>query len=212
MDSVSVNVGAVRVDLIGDDRIAKHIKSGKSFEPDSLEAWAAMCQASTAVIDVGAYSGLFSIAAAKLGAWPVAIEPQPVMCERITANRLLNDVWFETINAAASDRAGEARLGVNAAVHLTSGASLLRKSGGGLVVKTIRLDDLPAGNVSAIKIDVERAELMVLKGAQELIGRCRPKMLIEALDDFAVTEIRAALPQYRMEAFLDNRNMLMVPA
>lgn len=213
MDTVSLKVGPVTVDLIADDRICKHVLSGKTFEPRSLAAWADMCESGATVIDVGAYSGLFSIAAAKLYAIPVAIEPQPVMCDRIANNCALNMVSFTVINAAASDQAGEARLGVNEAVHLTSGASLLRKSGGGITVRTIRLDDLAlGGRVSAIKIDVERAETLVLGGAMKVIEKHRPKLLIEALDDDAAAAIKRALPSYRLEAFLDDRNMLMVPA
>jgi FkbM family methyltransferase len=212
MDTVAIKAGPVTVDLLGDDRIAHRIKAGKRFEPESLTAWADMCEAGRAVVDVGAYSGLFSIAAAKLGATAVAIEPQPVMCERIHANALLNMVAFEVINAAASDEAGTARLSVNPAVRLTSGASLIGFSGGGFDVKTIRLDDLMLKDVSAIKIDVEKAELMVLRGAAETLARCKPKLLIEALDVDAVNGINAALPGYRLARFLDQRNMLMLPA
>lgn len=211
MDTLNLKVGPVTVDLIADDRICKHILAGKTFEPHSLVAWAGMCDPGTDVIDVGAYSGLFSIAAAKLGARPVAIEPQPVMCERIADNSKNNGVSFLTINAAASEKVGAARLGVNTAVHLTSGASLLRKSGPGLNVRTICLDDLPVVKVSAIKIDVERAELFVLRGAMKLIARDKPKLLIEALDGEAIHAIKAALPAYRMKSFLDTRNMLMIP-
>lgn len=212
MDRVTLKVGPVTVDLLDDDRICRSVLSGKPFEPNSLGAWADMVEPDTAVIDVGAYSGLFSIAAAKLGARPVAVEPQPVMCERIAANSAINGVAFETINAAASEADGKARLGVNEAVHLTSGASLLSKSGHGLEVRTIRLDSLFVTKLSAIKIDVERAELLVLAGATRLIEYHRPKLLIEALDAAAKAAIKKALPSYRMEAFLDDRNMMMIPA
>lgn len=212
MDCVNIKVGPVSVDLLADCRICKHIISGKTFEPASLDAWADMVKPGTDVVDVGAYSGLFSIAAAKLGARPVAIEPQPVMVERIAANARINGVEFQTINAAVSTTEGEARLGVNDAVHLTSGASLLRKSGHGLTVRTICLDNLDLANVSAIKIDVERAELLALGGAMRLIEKHRPTMLIEALDSAAMAAIEKALPSYRMVSFLDDRNMMMVPA
>lgn len=212
MGSVSFAVGPVTVDLLDDDRICRHVLAGKTFEPKSLEAWARMCEPGSIVIDVGAYSGLFSIAAAKLGAFPIAIEPQPIMCDRIDQNSRLNGVEFHTINAAASDTAGTARLGVNETVHLTSGASLLRKSGAGIKVRTIRLDDLDVDRVSAVKIDVERAETLVLAGALGLLEKHRPKLLVEALDAAAVAAVKDMLPAYRLEAILDDRNMVLVPA
>jgi hypothetical protein len=43
------------------------------------------------------------------------------------------------------------------------------------------LDDLDLA-VDFIKIDVEGMELEVLKGAQQLVARCHPLMMIEAQD------------------------------
>jgi FkbM family methyltransferase len=211
MDTLNIAVGPVSVDLLDDDRICQHIKAGKTFEPDTLAAWAKMCRPGSSVIDVGAYSGLFAISAAKLGAHVTAIEPQPQMCDRLASNRRLNEVSFTILQAAASDARGVARLGVNAAVHLTSGASLLRKSGHGITVHTIRLDDLEIRNVSAIKIDVERLETAVLRGALGLIARDRPSLIVEFLDDAARRAILDLLPDYDVAAVTDVRNLILQP-
>ena len=215
MDIVRIAVGSVDVDLIGDDRICQHIRKGESFEPKTLNMWAHWCVHASlvgqGVLDIGAYSGLFSIAAAKLGAVPMAFEPQPNMVARIAENKNLNNVNFEVIDAAASDETGVARLGVNGNVHLTSGASLLRKSGGGIDVSTIRLDDLPIASCAAIKIDVERAEVKVLRGAKALVARFKPRLLIEALDADARAAIEAELPDYHVHRVLDARNLMMLP-
>jgi hypothetical protein len=47
-------------------------------------------------------------------------------------------------------------------------------------VKAIRIDDLSLPRVDLIKIDVE-AELDVLEGARDTIGRCRPYLLVDYL-------------------------------
>lgn len=211
MDAVSLQVGPVTVDLIGDDRICQHVKAGRSFEPETLEAWAQMCAAGSEVIDVGCYSGLFAIAAAKLGCRPIGIEPLPQMRKRIAENSKLNDVHFKVIGAAASDHAGTARIGFNAGVHLTSGASLLRKSGAGIDVKTITLDGLKVEHLAAIKIDVERLEAAVLRGGLRMIERHRPKLIVEFLDAEAKAAIIGLLPSYRVEAVTDVRNLILFP-
>jgi len=208
---VYITVGPVTVSLMGDDRICQHIIGGKTFEPDSLKKWSEMVVPGTDVIDVGAYSGLFSISAAKLGARPIPIEPMPVMVTRIEDNARMNGVWFKIIKAAASDSGGMKRLGYNEKVHLTSGASLNRKSGGAEMVKGIMLDDLDLSRVSAVKIDVEGLEMAVLAGAMKMLLRHRPKLLIEVLSGEARKAVEAKLTGWRTKLFLDNRNLYMEP-
>lgn len=210
MDTLKIAVGPVEVELLADDRICQSIRTGKPFEPDTLDLWAKMCKPGEIVVDVGAYSGLFSIAAVKLGAIPFAIEPLPVMQARLRANAEINGVSFEIIEAAASDVTGTTRIGYNDKVHLTSGASVLRKSGPGIQVQTYRLDDIYfGGRVSAIKIDVERFEKAVLNGAAEVIERYRPELIVEVLDQVSRDDVEYMLPKYAVQGFLDKRNLIL---
>lgn len=212
MGTLDVKVGRVTVVMIDDDRICLSIKSGVPFEPDSLKVWAEMCKPGTEVLDVGAYSGLFSIAAAKLGARPVAIEPLPQMVDRLIENAVANEVKIMLIRGAASDVDEKSqRIGFNERVFLTSGASLSRKGGAGINVHVIRIDSLNMENVSAIKIDVERHEVNVLQGAMKLINKCLPKLMIETLDADARKAVEGLLPMYRTVAFLDHRNLILDP-
>lgn len=211
MGSLAINAGSVEVLLMDDDRICGKVREHGSFEPDTLAAWCEMCKPGLEVLDVGSYSGLFAIAAAKLAARPVAIEPLPVMVRRIKDNAELNGVTFPVIEAAASNNTGRARLGVNERVRLTAGASLERKSGLGINVKTVRLDELPVMDVAVIKIDVERHEQSVIRGARNLIRRRRPKLVIETLTKEAREAVKAQLADYREVAFLDGRNLVLEP-
>lgn len=211
MDTFAVKVGKVSVDLLDDDRIVLGIKTKKPFEPETLEEWAKACEEGGNVLDVGAYSGLFSIAAAKLGASPIAIEPMPDLVKRIKKNAARNNVAFEVIEAAAGEEAGNVRLGFNDKVHLTSGASIYRKSGGSHVVRMMKLDSLKVSRLAAIKIDVERYEVEVLKGAMNIIAKHKPILIIEVLEESARTAVEKMLPRYRSRGMFDTRNVILEP-
>lgn len=209
--TMTVKIGRASVDLIDDDRICIGIRTKKPFEPDTLERWAEVCENGGTVLDVGAYSGLFSIAAAKLGAKPIAIEPLPELQERIKKNAKINDVAFEVIAAAAGPQNGTTRIGYNDKVHLTSGASILRKNGASHIVRMVKLDLLRIEDLAAIKIDVERYEIPVLEGALKIIARHKPILFIEVLDEEARHKVEAMLPRYRSLGKFDNRNIILEP-
>jgi hypothetical protein len=67
--------------------------------------------------------------------------------------------------------AGCATISERAASHYTDVVSIR--------VQTDRLDNIYHGTVAFIKIDVEGHEMSVLEGAQGIIDRCRPRVLIE---------------------------------
>ena len=208
---MDIAVGPVTVSLIDAcDRIVWHVVRGHAFEPDSLALWAEWCAAAGEIIDIGAYSGLFSIAAAKLGCYVTAFEPVDVIAQRLAENAAINKAKVEIIAAAASDKTGEAPLYYNATV-LTAGSSLEPRWPSTSMVATRRIDDLRFGAVAAIKIDVEGHEVSVLKGAAALIARDRPRLLVETLTKSARSAVAALLPGYRETAFLDGRNMILEP-
>lgn len=213
MDTMKIKVGATEVELIADDRICLGIKAGKKFEPDTLALWGEVCaQPDVCVLDVGAYSGLFSIAAAKLGTRPIAIEPLPMMQKRLQQNADLNMVTFKLIKGAACNAAGEVRIGYNDKVPFTSGASLSRKSGGFEMVKAVRLDEIEVTNLTAIKIDVERHEMDVLRGGLHLIKEFLPLLIVETLTPEARIEVEELMSDwYCTREFIDNRNLILEP-
>jgi len=214
MDMQNIGVGPVSVALMAqEDRIVRHIREKKTdFEPKSLAAWAAACRAGANALDIGSYSGLFAIAAAKLGCHAWAFEPMPLNMNRVRMNCLHNNVRIETAECVVSDRGGPTEITFNPkVVGLTAGASMVRKKGFKKPVMAITIDSMNLDDVCAIKIDVERGEPAVLRGAAETLARCRPIMLVEALGENERAAVMAEVPGYRVEAVLDVRNLLMVP-
>lgn len=205
-------VGQTIVKLISDgDRICDHVTAGNQFEPESLKAWAGLCKNGGTAIDVGGYTGLFAIAAAKMGCRVVCFEPMPLNAARLLENCSLNQVTVELHHAVATDMSGTTNLTYNPKVQgMTSGASLIRKKGYQLPVKAMTIDELDLNPV-AIKIDVERAEHLVLAGARETLLKRRPALLVEVLDEAAQDRVSKAVTGYRIERVLDVRNWLMLP-
>ena len=214
MDISEISVAGLSVRMMtADDRNVLHMANG-GYELDSLTLWASMMSEGADVIDVGAYSGLYSIIAAKRGAKVIALEPMPAQYWRLGINVALNKVSVKRLNAAASDRNGWATLHYNQNVGLTTGASLEagnKLHTGSIEVQAITIDGLGLTRVRAIKIDVERHELSVLRGAMQTIERCRPKLLVETLDAAMRDQVWNALPRYEVAKIMDKRNTLFLP-
>jgi FkbM family methyltransferase len=131
-------------------------------------------------VDVGANLGLYTVAAGRaVGAEGrvVAVEPTPTTAEMLRQNVRLNGLWesgvVEVHECAAGAAPGRARLAVDRA---DSGHNSLYPEPGSTAevdVEVVRLDDLiPAGaEVDVVKIDVEGAELAVLRGMERIVAQ-----------------------------------------
>jgi FkbM family methyltransferase len=143
----------------------------------------AMAKPGSTFVDVGAHIG--SVIADVFGRVPtakiVAIEAMP---NKVLALRK----FFPNVElhgCAVGDTTGVVDFFVN---ESQSGYSSLAQSSPfkddvlkKIVVPIRRLDDLiQATDVSVVKIDVEGAELGVLRGAKNLILRCRPLLMFES--------------------------------
>lgn len=217
-DAQKVQVGAVSAQLLAKgDSIVGHIRAKKPFEAKTLRRWVELCADGGTVLDIGAYSGLFAVLAAKQSCRVIAFEP--LHHARCRENFELNDVEVDLRSEVVSDRVGPMRIQINAAVRgMTSGASLIHPSGAGdramirnRAVQSVTIDSLRLTECAAIKIDVERAEPMVLRGAEKTLERLRPALLVEVLGKDEEAAVRAAVTGYRVAEELDERNWLMLP-
>jgi hypothetical protein len=99
---------------------------------------------------------------------------------------------------------------------LTSGGTLEPKVHGGndrMTVEVTTLDEtLPADmDVGLIKVDVEGHEINVLRGAEKVIARCRPSMVLEANSHDKLMELETWLDNHNYEwEIVDMRNMICV--
>jgi FkbM family methyltransferase len=150
------------------------------YEPE-LKYVRQLLPARTKAVDVGAWWGPWTYWLARSADEVVTCEPIPHLAAFIESVRPSN---VRVINAALSDRAGEASIWTPTRGRGTEGVSSLerpeREEGKAEVsVRVMRLDDLRLEDVGLIKIDVEGHELAVLRGAEDTLVRSRPNLVVE---------------------------------
>ena len=137
--------------------------------------------------DVGANGGFFSLLGAKLvgpSGKVVGFEPHPETARQARAQLRVNDCRNATIvQAAISDRSGmlhfsDGSNGFNR--HLIDGQPS-QQSQPAIRVQSITLDEAAQqyGPPDVIKIDIEGAEVLALRGATEILRQHRPSIVLE---------------------------------
>lgn len=160
------------------------------FEADIVHRMVSLARPDTTVFDVGANLGLMSVPVLKgcPACRVVSFEPSPSSLPylRQTAAASPYCERWTVIGSAVSDRAGELDFTVGSARDAVyEGFRSGDRIAGGSVIKVpvTTLDDawrsLGEPDVSLIKIDVEGAEAGVLAGADGLLERCHPALLVE---------------------------------
>lgn len=145
-------------------------------------------------VDVGAYIGSYTLLLAKLTRTVYAFEPD---VEMATMLRRVAPPNVRVFNNAVSNREGTSEFHVPSLKghRAVTCGSLVAPRGRDYdirLVKTTTLDAaLANSDVGFIKIDVEGAEQSVLVGAQQLIARCHPVILVEANTPEAVAAVSA---------------------
>ena len=170
---------------IADDPIQNAHRKGRFYEARELAQVCAHLQPGAVVLDVGANTGNHALwFALHAGASRVVVvEPNPLALEPLVGNVLgnrLQDVIDLTfigfgLGEADSDGWGMKKHDRNL------GATKMFPGKGEL---TVRRGDSVFAELTPdlIKIDVEGMEMAVLSGLSDLISRCRPRIMIEAMD------------------------------
>ena len=163
---------------------------GGGWEGTSLRLWAAVAPSAHTIVDVGANTGVYALAARALNADAqiVAFEPSERVHQRLCANADLNGFDIETPMVAVSDHDGTATL-YDSAQQMFYAASLEAPSGTASViarvVRVVRLETYSRENgidsIDLLKLDIEGHEPAAVEGMGDLLGRSRPTILVEVL-------------------------------
>jgi FkbM family methyltransferase len=148
------------------------------------------------LVDIGANQGEFSLFAAKrLSHGSVyAFEPMNIFYQQLEENIKLNNFSnIQTFHFGLSDRPAEVPiyLGESGGAGEHEGlGTIFQTQQRSRLVQNIRLEvfdeiakQIPLNKIDFFKIDVEGAELMVLKGALNTLKKTRPVVMIEMNED-----------------------------
>lgn len=195
LDRKAGEVGSVQIgDFViyadaSDREVGAHVLKG-AYEPNVTWAFNELVRLDQTVIDVGANIGFFTMLSANRvgpGGHVLAIEANPANVRLLEASRRANGFAQVTVlQAAASDRLGLLSL------HAGQSNGITGELDGDLVeivntltVPCVEVDRVaPADRtVSLIKMDIEGAEGLALRGALKTIDRDRPNVIAEFCPD-----------------------------
>jgi FkbM family methyltransferase len=138
-----------------------------------------LATAGRTAVDVGGWLGPWTRALSRVAATVHTFEPQAHLAQRLEQVVPANVVVH---HAAVGERAGTALLAVDPAPGRAALAHLVAAPAEGAAVQEVplvALDDLGLTDVAFVKIDVEGHELAALRGAERLLRRDRPTLLVE---------------------------------
>jgi FkbM family methyltransferase len=186
-DAVRCTVSGVELFCdAADAAVTPGLRSGE-YEPHLTAVFERYCTPGMTVVDVGANLGYYSLLASKSvgpSGKVIAMEPNSENCRLLLSSLRLGGITNVELIPVACDRStGWAYY----STHVGSNGGLIDEGDllahPGVVVPTFRLDDLVAGPVGFLKMDVEGAEGRVVSGATRLIERDRPIITTELKEE-----------------------------
>lgn len=153
------------------------------YEMGSLAAFLFLLGPQDVVWDIGASVGLFTTHCAKKAAKVVAFEPDPPTFARLKENVALNGLDAKVVfeNCALGAENGELELFSDGLEGFAPAAARLGRHSRSFKVPVKTVDGLVAAGLpapTAVKIDIEGAEILALRGAvRTLNGAEAPRLL-----------------------------------
>jgi FkbM family methyltransferase len=175
----------MKIRVVWADWVGADIRTCGYYEPEVVRLMEQVVKPGMEFVDIGAHVGQYTLLTAGLGASVHSFEPNPqtfqLLQYNVQANALtnvrLNQVALADVSKVATIQAGPAdNIG-------TCSLGIVRNSKNHFVVQCQSLDSYIEENritdVHVIKIDVEGSELHVLRGAQGVLSRSKPQIIIE---------------------------------
>ncbi|HSI81835.1 MAG TPA: FkbM family methyltransferase [Solirubrobacterales bacterium] len=206
---VEGEAGGSRFVMLRPDRciVAKELYWGRGRRPRAedqlaLEIVAAAAARTDVLVDVGAYTGLFTVAATRAN--PAlrahAFEIVPDNYRALFDNCVRNDV----LDRVTLHHVGVGKPGARLRVPARSSGSALPdfyssrlRFDTGVAIRFVALDSLldkiPSGAAVTVKIDVEGTEAAVLRHGRRFLAEVRPLILCEVLPDSDPAPLAATL-------------------
>jgi len=165
----------------------------EGYEHPSTKIWGRLAEEAVTVLDIGAYTGLYALWAARVNrkAKIFAFEPLQGQYDYLVRNINLNgfDNVFP-VQAVVCERDGVANINVRSGYLLPGSSSIIDKFRDGEVREQLSVDSITIDsfvrekairNVDLVKIDVEAAEPLILDGMHATVKAYHPSFIIEVL-------------------------------
>ena len=194
------------LNIYNDDSSAVKFFWYGSHDLKSLNLWYEISKEEGIYIDVGAHTGLYTMTAIRSNPKNniIAIEPFYLNMARLISNLRLNIMKKSTTPKllAASNFDGRSKFSINTEYsYLSKGGKIDNE---GFSIETIKLDSLKFDNIKhkvrGIKIDTEGEDLNVLLGAENIIKKFKPKIIIEVRNENKL-KIQEFLHKYNYNFF-----------
>lgn len=164
------------------------------WEKISMQLWIELCKDSNVILDIGANTGIYSLAAKAVNhkAFVAGFEPVGRVYKKFKKNCELNNFDIKCCDYAISNNDGTAVIYDTPTEHVLS--VTVNKNMSPIGVDTIEtkintkklstfIKEFSLKNIDLIKIDVETHEAEVLEGMEEFLVAFQPTLLIEILND-----------------------------
>jgi FkbM family methyltransferase len=169
---VETAIGALWLDEL-DHLITPLIQEYGNWELDVCALLERTLKPGMTFVDVGANIGYFSVFASKLVGSEgrvLAVEPDPRTISLLRANLRRHSCSNAIVlPIAAHSKTGQVPFVVNP--EGAAGSGIDPEATDAVLVPSARLDDVIEGTVDVIKVDVERAEHLVIRGAEQTLKR-----------------------------------------
>jgi FkbM family methyltransferase len=187
-----------------DDGVALRFFWNGHYERTTLRAWSHFARKSQIILDIGAHTGAYTLAAlaSNGSAQTISFEPYFMNFSRLNMN--LRGNGFSPAHAymvGVGEKSAVMPFSVSSDVsYLSSGGSVgVRENAFTTHIQVVALDDfIPdemASRINLIKIDVEGFEAACLRGMANLVRKSRPIIFFECTNLAAGREVQQQLSQ-----------------
>ena len=164
-----------------DCAVNKAISRGRIWEPRIVKIYSELINKESIIIDVGAHLGTHTIPFSIIGKQVYSFEPQKrifnLLEKTIKDNNISNVTLFNKVVSTTNNEEVDFINTETGRASIWSYRPYL--NGYHSREKTIMIDSLNLDKLDFLKIDAEKTEWLVLKGATETILKCKPLILLE---------------------------------
>jgi len=213
-----VDLGDMKICISSTDEVCGQLRTAKVYEPGVTSVIQRALKPGMTFVDIGANIGYFSVMASKIvgdQGRVIGVEPYAYNIKMLQKNISLNGCLnVEVLPFALTDKKGFLTYDDSAGnsgnvVALGEEFSAILES---TLVYCVKLDDVleQGANVDLIKMDIEGAEHLALKGMQKIINEQVPTIISEVSEGFLRHVSNVSLLEYLTALMANERYQIAV--